>query len=557
MSITARPSTDAVSLVTADLLVDTNRDGLVDLSDEAGEDTWGEASGAVFGPNTDDDDEDGIRDGWDGRANGDLDLLDMAPVVVRQIPGLHRNHSAVLEMEYVSTGVGPQLFYQRADGEVAWLIGSPNRRAELPLQELVAGDLQVYVDSRLGRDSGFDGQLALTLTVLDDGVMRSRDSVALRGSPILFSHHLQSAERVFVLDLPNDRPLLNALNAHLPASTELYRLDYSTYYGDRWIQDFMQTGYAQGPSADGAESAAAHTRLHRGRDLRRFLPDEYLGSGTGYVSPGGQYYSNFNYGGNVEVIPPHTSNGKAYPFGRIVIGGGPTPGHNAMAQRQIDFFNAQGVQGPAIVVETWWLSVSHVDEIFSVLPNHNAAEGERPWVVAIGSPSLAVELLEEAVEEGFGDAPIFAGRGGDQTTARRMLANSRLMEVNDRAQASIDTVREKLIAEVGLAESDFRELPALFEEDSRLVALVPSMQNLLVVDDVLFIPDPEGPDVDGTDIWQQATLDAVEGLGVTSHFIDVYQSYHVLSGAIHCGTNVERAGSTTAWWLGAATEDSQ
>ena len=48
--------------------------------------------------------------------------------------------------------------------------------------------------------------------------------------------------------------------------------------------------------------------------------------------------------------------------------------------------------------------------------------------------------------------------------------------------------------------------------------------------------------MDGTDIWRQATLDAVEGLGLTTHFVDVYYSYHVLIGAIHCGTNAEKRG---------------
>ncbi len=566
--VTVRPSTAAGLLVTADLLVDTNRDGLVDQSDEAGEAVWGEAGGAVFAPNADDDDEDGARDGWDARSNGGADLLDMAPVVVRRIPGLHRNHTVALEMEHAATSDGPQLFHQAAGGAVELLIGGDDRRAELPLERLVAGDLRLYIDSRHGRRTGFDGQLSLTLTVAEGGTTTSRDSVALQGSPILFSHHLQPAERVFVVDVPtssttsHNTALLNALTAHLPASTELYRLEYARYNQDRWIQDSMQTGYAQRAAEDGAETPAVHTQLHRGRGLERFLPRDYLGPEAGYVYPGGEDYSYFNYGGNVEVIPPHTHDDETYSFGRIVVGGGATSDYAAMAQRQIDFFESQSVQGPAIVVDTSWLWVAHVDEIFSVLPNRGAAPGERPWVVAIGSPALAVELLEEAVEKGFGDAPVFEGRGGDETTPREMLADSRLMTVNDYAQARIDTVRDELIAEVGLAEADFREVPALFEAEHdwsygrALVALVPSMQNLLVVDDLLFVPDPEGPDADGTDVWRQATLDAVEGLGLTTHFVDVYNSYHVLSGGIHCGTNVERAGSTTGWWVGAEDEDS-
>ena len=560
VEVTARPATESTLLLTADLLVDTNRDGLVDASDEAGEDAWDEASGAVFGSNADDDDGDGVQDGWDDRANGDADLLDMAPVVVRQIPGLHRNHSVTVELAYTSTWVNPQLFYQRLGGGVELLIGASERRAELPLDQLVAGDLHLYIDSALGRYIDFDGQLSLTLTVQDAGVTMSRDSVALRGGPILFSHHLQPAERVFIYETPagysgSNTALVGALNAHLPASTDLYRIAD----GDRWVQDFMQTGYVQRPGAGGTETVALHTQLHRGRDLRYFLGYEYLSSEAGYVYPGGEYYSTLNYGGNVEVIPPHEHGGRTYPFGRIVIGGG----YTAMAQRQIDFFNAQGVQGPPIVVDTSWLWVAHVDEIFSVIPNHEAAAGDRPWVVAIASPALAVDLLEEAVEEGFGDAPVFDGRYEDETTAKEMLADSRLMTANDHAQRKIDTVRDELKAEVGLADSDFREVPALFDDYlglgfySDLVALAPSIQNLLVIDDVLFVPDPEGPDVDGVDIWQQATLDAVKGLGLTTHFVDVYYSYHVLSGAIHCGTNVEHAGSTTPWWLNVDTEDSQ
>ena len=563
--VTARPSSVAGLLVTADLLVDTNRDGQVNLSDEAGEATWDEASGAVFGPNADDDDEDGVRDGWDDRVNGEADLLDMAPVVVRQIPGLHRNHAVVLDMAYTATAGGPQLFSQQANGDIVPLMRGDGR-AELAPNRLVAGDLRLYIDSRLGRDTGFDGTLSLTLTVQESGTTVSQDSVALRGSPILFSHPLQPAERVFVLDIPAGRAgpntaLLDALDTHLPTSVELYRLDAAQYDDDRWVQDFMQTGYVQQPSDDGVETAVVHTQLHRPHDLRRFLPDEYLGPDAGYVYPGGAYHSSLNYGGNVEVIPPHTYNGKTYPFGRIVIGADLIRSE-AMVQRQIDFFKAQGVQGPPIVVDVGWFVVAHVDEIFAVLPNRNATPEERPWVIAIASPELAVELLEDAVEQGFGDAAIFEGRGSDETTARELLADKRLMTFNTFAQQKIDTVRDRLIAEVGLTNADFREVPVLVEWDgsvfgSGLIALAPNIANLLVVDDVLFVADPEGPDVDSTDIWQQATLDAVDGLGLETHFVDVYKSYHILSGAAHCGTNVEHTGSTTPWWLNVETEDSE
>ena len=561
VAVVARPSADAGTLVTADLLVDANRDGLVDLSDEAGEETWDAASGAVFGPNTDDDDGDGVRDGWDDRANGDADLLDMAPAVARQIPGLHRKHSVVVKMTYVSESTRPQLFYERTGGGIELLIGVGDRQGELPLDQLVAGDVRLYLDSRVGRDKGFDGQLSLTLTVKDGGTAVSEDSVALRGSPTLFSHHLQLAGRVFVLEDPfggyySNTRLVNALTSHLPSSADLYKLAASRYGWDRWVQDSMQTGYVQRPGIGGVETAAVHTQLYRGRGLERFLPSDYLGAEAGYVFPGGRpRFNSFNYGGNVEVIPPHTHNDNTYPFGRIVIGGYSNAGAGGMDQQQKDFFNSQEVQGPALVVDTSWLIVAHVDEIFTVLPNRNAGPDERSWVIVIGSPDLAVDLLQEAVDDGYQYAPIFEERGWDETTPREMLADEDLLDINEYAQGKIDTVRERLIEKVGLEDADFREVPALFyEEFGLLAALIPSIQNLLVVDDVLFVPDPEGPTVEGVDVWRKATLDAADGLGLTTHFVDVYYSYHVLAGAIHCGTNVENGGSVTPWWLEVGTE---
>ncbi len=567
VAVVARPSTETAALVRADLLVDANRDGVVDLSDETGEDSWDTESGAVFGPNADDDDLDGIRDAWDSRANGDEDLLDMSPVVARQIPGLHREHTVVVGM-ISDSSPGAQLFYKRADGEIELLIASGDEEAELPLDQLAAGDVSLYLESRNGRSAGFDGRLSLTLTVEDDGTEVAHDSVAFRGSPILFSHHLQSVERVFVVDIPSDweanGALVNALETRLPASIDLYAIVGDRYRSDRWVQDSMQTGYVQRPSAEGVEAIAVHAQLHRGRGLKPFLPDEYLSGDEGFNAPGGQYYSSYNYGGNVEVIPPHTHDGRTFSYGRVIVGGGPEPDSQAMAGSQLDFINAQEVQGPALVVDTSWLLVSHVDELFTVLPNRNAGEDERPWVVAIGSPDLAIELLEEAVEAGYGDAPIFEGRdmpthldleASDETTPQEMLADMELLTINETAQARMDTLRDVLIAEVGLGESDFREVPALFfiPRNGLMAALIPNIQNLLVANNVLLVPDPEGPTVDGVDIWRQATLDAVDGLGLTTHFVDVYWSYHLLLGALHCGVNSERAGSVVPWWLDAGT----
>ncbi len=562
VSVVARASTEAGQLVKADLLVDTDRDGTVDSADEVGEEIWTAESGAVFGANADDDDNDGVRDGWDSVPNGDADLLDMAPVVVRRIPGLHSKHSVVLEMAFSAGDQSPRLFYTRADGGIELLIGGGNTSAELPVERLVAGDLRLYLESYLGRDRGFDGQLSLTLIVREGDVEASRDAVAMRGSPVLFSDHLQVAERVFVVDKRqygggNNEALVGALEQNLPGSVDLYRVRAETVDGDIWIQDSMQTSYVLTPPDDDPGSALVHTELNRFRGLRRFLADQYLGPGTGYAATGGTYRSTFDMGGNVEVIPPHTHDGRTFPYGRIVIGGDPADERSTVGA-QIDFFNAQEMQSPPIVVDAAWLAVGHVDEIFTVVPNRNAGSEARSWAIAIASPELAVELLEQAVADGAGDAPVFEGRGAE-TTPEQLLADTSLMAVNETAQSRIDTVRAVLVENLGLADSDFRELPALFWSGGgatdMYVALMPAMQNLLVVNSMLFVPDPEGPVVAGEDIWRKGTIDALDGLGLTTHFVDVYNSYHLLWGGIHCGTNVERQASTSPWWRHVETEE--
>src|SRR5690606_26567232 len=62
-----------------DLLADTNRDGLVDTFDNAGEELWTVERGAVFLPNLDDDNNDGVRD-------AENDWIDLTDVDGQMVP---------------------------------------------------------------------------------------------------------------------------------------------------------------------------------------------------------------------------------------------------------------------------------------------------------------------------------------------------------------------------------------------------------------------------------------------------------------------------------------
>ena len=74
--------------------------------------------------------------------------------------------------------------------------------AEVSTQWLAQGDTQLYLEGVLGRYIGFAGEVGLTLNLYDGDELLSTDSVELRGSPIILSHHMSSAERLFVLDIP-------------------------------------------------------------------------------------------------------------------------------------------------------------------------------------------------------------------------------------------------------------------------------------------------------------------------------------------------------------------
>jgi protein-arginine deiminase len=149
-----------------------------------------------------------------------------------------------------------------------------------------------------------------------------------------------------------------------------------------------------------------------------------------------------------------------------------------------------------------------------------------------------------------------AGRAGGRPASLLPVAQrgefdaEQFSALNEAAQIRIDEIKDTLKATLGLDDDDFRPVPVLFNEvDSGLVAAFnPGIQNLVTVGDRLFVPDPEGPDDDGTDAWQRATVASLADTELDVIFVDVYLSYHELLGEAHCGTNLERAPYATPWW---------
>jgi protein-arginine deiminase len=273
--------------------------------------------------------------------------------------------------------------------------------------------------------------------------------------------------------------------------------------------------------------------------------------------------STANYGGNIESIPPHTSpTGTTYPWGRILLGGGngPAIGQTApenwhMPVEYGEFFNALGRQATYLEVSTEWLAVGHVDEHSMVVP---APALPRGWAMLLSSPSLATQKLQQVQNAGGGNLAVFQGRA-EQTTVNAILANTALMTFNQEVQLRMNGIRQFYVNNVGLANSEIIDLPVLFEDTGGgfAVAYNPGVVNCNPLPRTtgpirIVVPDPEGPD-QPTDVWAAETQTRIQALGTVGTpiivtFADVYNSYHVLMGEAHCGTNWVRTPPAGDWW---------
>ena len=543
------------------LIGDLNHDATLDAVDEAilGQ-TTATGSFAVFGPNLDDDDRDGRRDGIDEVVNGEDDIADLAALKVPAIRGFEP------EQHQVMATISPEAardwirLFSNSDGyPVLNTVGAESFELELDFRE----DQQLLFEGIIGRFQEFDGEVELKLELKTiEGEVLSESTLNLVGAPVIFPPDTQDATTFFVVDLPNgrenNRSFMESLEASMPAEISFQKLNGNSYGGDRWVQDSMQTAYYAIPGADGRRISQLHLQTNRGSGLQLFLPNEWLAENRGYVAPRGTE-SSLNYGGNLEVVPPHVNAEEAFPLGRIVVGGGAggtlegVEHSDRMTTAQIDFMNAQGMQGPVIEVSSEWLAVGHIDEIFVFLPRRNPVEGRKDFFAVLASPTLAILELQNLENRGLGDLPVFEGRGAE-TTVAEILGDEALMEYQLKAQSRIDSVREALVEAIGLEDEDFVEVPVLYESmwygKDFAVAYNPGIQNLVAANEVLFVPDPEGP-VDPEDergIWRRATRDALEATGHQVEFVDVFESYHELMGEAHCGTNFERAPFESTWW---------
>lgn len=112
----------------------------------------------------------------------------------------------------------------------------------------------------------------------------------------------------------------------------------------------------------------------------------------------GQMHSSTNYGGNIEVSPPV----EGAPLGKIVVGNVSTDTGETMDVDLLRFLRGQWAQ-PIVEIETRWLSVAHVDELISFVPDQRS---KADAAILRASPAIALAIVREAAHRYLGGLEI-------------------------------------------------------------------------------------------------------------------------------------------------------
>ncbi|MBK7580102.1 MAG: hypothetical protein IPI67_07830 [Myxococcales bacterium] len=593
-----------------DIVADTNRDGVVNASDPKDQDReaeWDATVGASFIANLDDDDSDGKRDCEDEIVNGPADLLDLAVFKVTPWPSAPKDGEGVLRID-PEAAESVRIFRDNPDGTTKLVLGSMGActsasdcsyalEYRFPNAEVVTGvtfriearrfkgmDMPTLSPADDGKKLLWTGFVDLTYAVEKAGtaeryatkeVPDGFDRVKLRVAPwVMFgsmgAHDVMySSEASSALVEGNSTAAQAAGVAYTPYATSPQQ---PGGWQDIWTEDFFQTGWTAFPGPNGtvqgmriynarpwgrppqnasAEVVEDYWPIHwimgnpeQSRPPAAFGPDQ--GAAEFYNLSERQSGNTQDSHGNHDVVPPH----KDYKLGRIIIG-------SKMKQTTQDFYAAQGVQGPPIVVDTTWLAVEHVDEFFHWVPAKTALG----WKLLVASPALMTKMLEDMKAKGNGSGRLHQGAGGNfEKTVDEALADTQLVQWSQTADAKIQGQIEIMKAETGITDAEIIEMPTWFEDlgVNEKVAWNPGMVNMRMLGNIADVAKPFGPDIGGKDPFEEDMLARIgspaselgsDGLGLKIFFTDDWY-YHEALGEVHCATN-ESAPAPFApsfWW---------
>ncbi len=588
---------DSSAVVTpvVNLIVDSNRDGIAkpgDKDDEDFETAFDDKHGASFLPNLDDDNSNKKEDFYDEAIPDDKAAQDLAPILVQAWKDVPDGATAKLTVEPADKA---RIWAKLSDGTWGWLAGAQGvcdgvgecngvGEVQFPLDLLKSG-AELGLEGRQFRMSAsdkdtdplfWDGQVTVSLTVYDKagmpynnapGTDKGTDKVLLRVAPWLQNGNLSEFDKWTSLSWGNqaDAATFNAdLDKAQQAVGSKVTYDKYTYYSDQWTQDWYQTGTVQIPGPNGTVHGM---RVYNARPYSNgpktlpitILKSKFMGPDRIAI----KIYKKDNFGtsfdshGNHDLLPAYTNGKDSYPLSRILTGSGALP-------ETMDFYAAQRVQGPPVVVDTTWLAVGHCDEILSYAP----AKTARGWKLLYANDKMAIDMFTQLQKDGNGKIEVFSGRDVErkgkavttQPTIDSVMADVDLLTSSQGAHVKTDAAVELVKGVVGLTEDELVPIPFLTEDWSKneMIAWQPGTVNSMIVYDHIMAPNTYGPIVNGADVFAKDLQDRLgtdklglgsDGKGMKVHLIDDWYGYHLLMGEVHCGTNPEMPPSPKlTWW---------
>ena len=354
-----------------------------------------QAPGVIVQCNVDDSNTNHVEDnrGLDATTiQGQADLADLAPIVLRQMIGLPLNSVVRLTLNSAantSPDVGAtnvvRIFSSNSDINAVPLLGpeggtnftlpTTSSSSHVDMPTLKSGNITLGVE---GLD--FAASVKLRLDVLGtNGTVLFSDNILLKVAPFILLPETAYAQEFYVSGA--DTNFVQGLRGALgPWRTVVTNLNiYADSLGvDVWSQDQVEIGYTHWPNQSELETI---WNLPRVRGLVTWPTNELLAPSYGHFRYGTPQSGDGDSGGNLGVTPPVVAGGVTNKFGRIVVGSG-------MGADMTDFLARQGIQTNVIQVNTSWLEVGHVDEVVSFAPY-----GDK-FKMLVADTTRAVSLLQ-------------------------------------------------------------------------------------------------------------------------------------------------------------------
>lgn len=356
-------------------------------------------------------------------------------------------------------------------------------------------------------------------------------------APLLVRSSLAPASTVFVREFPgrNDTFVKQLGEICTAAGVELHIVPAGEPYADNhiWMQDTVE--FLEWADGSGTMALSAN----RDRALDHFakdrLPDLYhltIGTYREEFAKGEGGASWIDWYGNLEASPPTT----AWPNGRVLYGIDPATGAQ-MNPAIVAFLKAQGRQEP-LSLDVGWLTIKHVDEMISFLPAK-----KDDFYVAVPNPLVAISLLKRLEQKGQGALPLLTTFEKDVTVSG-LLSDKAFIAANEKLWASrIEPMVKALQKGIGVSSRRVIGLPVLFQPSG--LPRTPNVVNGLVLPGrggqpgQVVMADPNGPVIEGKDVWQAEVRKRLSAVNAELHFVDDRQ-YHKWSGNVHCATNAIR-----------------